>query len=83
VRGVTTTTTTTTKTTTTIIKHPSYSRMLKNVNEVRKEVQTLGEMTRDGIKPQDMKRKRYLRKYRIERGKFGRVTEEVKQIYIS
>ena len=32
--------------------------MLKSVNDVRKEIQILGEMTRDEIKPQDMKRKR-------------------------
>ena len=32
--------------------------MLKSVNDVRKEIQTLGEMTRDEIKPQDTKRKR-------------------------
>ena len=32
--------------------------MLKSVIEVRKEIQTLGEMTRDEIKPQNMNRKR-------------------------
>jgi len=32
--------------------------MPKSVNDVRKEIENLGEMTRDEIKPQEMKRKR-------------------------
>jgi hypothetical protein len=32
--------------------------MLKSVNDVRKEIETVGEMTRDEIKPQDIRRKR-------------------------
>lgn len=31
--------------------------MLKSVNDVRKEIETVGEMTRDEIKPQNMKTK--------------------------